>query len=85
MPQLTSKLGDMAHAVGMAQVAAEPISPLAWATAKDDEGEPLYMVAVVMGRANCQRMDKLFTKLRPHMKRVDIFDGTPGEPDQKQP
>jgi len=53
-----------------AMVAAEPVAPVAWAIAKNDNGQPLYLVAYVMGAENIGKVNQLLEKVRPAMKPV---------------
>jgi len=76
----TPNPAKVARDVAGAMVAREPIEPLGWATARREDGTPIYLVAVVMGSENCQQFDLALEKLRPFMKPVDIFQDTPGEP-----
>lgn len=75
---MTAPVEKIARRVVAAAVAVEPVNPLSWAIARDDEGRPLYLLAVVMGAANIERFDKALEDLRPHMKPVaDAWLETP--------
>lgn len=71
-------ISELAGHIAGAMVAAEPVEALGWAVVRDAAGKGLYLVAVVMGSANADDMADALAKLKPHMKRVDIFDDTPG-------
>lgn len=72
--------GQVANQVMGALVSKEPVPGLGWSTASNADGKPLYTVAIIMGSENCNQMDALFKKVVGHMKRVDTFDGEPGQP-----
>ncbi len=52
-----------------AMVVREPVPPLAWAIARDEQGKPLYLLAVCMG-PDLDRFERLLERVRPMMKPV---------------
>ncbi len=73
-------VGDLARQIMGAMIVREPVVPLAWATARREDGTPIYTVAIIMGTKNCDDFETALQAIRPAMKPVDTFDGTPGEP-----
>lgn len=65
---------DVANQVSRSMLITDPISPMGWAVARDENGKPLYMVAVVFGPENIERMDRSLEKIRPKLKAVNDSD-----------
>ncbi len=74
---------ELAAQVAGAMVALEPVIPIAWARGENQDGKPLYMVAVVMGPPNVRMVERALETLKAGAQPVDIFDGTDGEPEKR--
>lgn len=65
---------DVAEQLISSMLAPAKPDPIGWATARDEQGRPLYMLVCVMGRENIESMESSLNKLKPHMKPVDTFE-----------
>lgn len=66
-------IGKVAQDVLGAMCALDPAKPLGLAVATDGNGTNLYMVAVVLGDANIQRVKVCLEELRKTLATPDTF------------
>lgn len=73
-------VGEVAVDLMRMMVVKTPVDPMAFATSLNDQKEPVYLVAMVLGTQNIQKVTDALKKLKTKMVRVDTFDNLPEPP-----